>query len=76
RREEAKKRAKKGKGEKETPGIDKEAQVDGGRKVTDAVHAKGSRIVLQLWHVGRVSHVDLQPGGRHPVAPSAIRAET
>lgn len=44
--------------------------------MTDAVHAKGGRIFVQLWHVGRVSHVDLQPGGAAPVAPSAIRAET
>ncbi len=44
--------------------------------VTRAVHQKGGRIVLQLWHVGRVSHVSLQPGGQAPVAPSAIRAKT
>lgn len=43
--------------------------------MTDAVHAKGGRIFVQLWHVGRVSHVDLH-GGEAPVAPSAIRAET
>ncbi|MGO6904960.1 alkene reductase, partial [Rhizobium ruizarguesonis] len=65
-----------GQGYQDTPGIYTEAQVDGWRKVTDAVHAKGGRIFLQLWHVGRVSHVDLQPDGQHPVAPSAIRAET
>ena len=40
------------------------------------MHAKGGRIFLQLWHVGRVSHVDLQENGAAPVAPSAIRAET
>lgn len=44
--------------------------------MTDTVHAKGGKIFLQLWHVGRVSHVDLQPGGQAPVAPSAIRAKT
>lgn len=41
--------------------------------MTDAVHRAGGRIALQLWHVGRISHPDLQPGGALPVAPSAIR---
>jgi N-ethylmaleimide reductase len=41
--------------------------------VTDAVHNAGGRIFLQLWHVGRISHPSLQPGGRKPVAPSAVR---
>ena len=44
--------------------------------MTDAVHARGGHIFLQLWHVGRVSHVALQPGGQAPVAPSAIVAKT
>lgn len=57
------------------PGIYADEQVAGWRRVTDAVHAKGGRIVLQLWHVGRQSHVDLQPNGDAPVAPSAIAAE-
>ncbi|WKL56729.1 alkene reductase [Asticcacaulis sp. ZE23SCel15] len=65
-----------GQGYQDTPGIYTQAQIDGWRKVTDAVHAKGGHIVLQLWHVGRVSHVDLQPNGGAPVAPSAIRAAT
>ncbi|MBY5841159.1 alkene reductase [Rhizobium leguminosarum] len=65
-----------GQGYQDTPGIYTEAQIDGWRKVTDAVHAKGGHIFLQLWHVGRVSHVDLQPDGQPPVAPSAIRAAT
>ncbi|MBD9389129.1 alkene reductase [Agrobacterium sp. AGB01] len=65
-----------GQGYQDTPGIYNQAQIDGWRKVTDAVHGKGGRIVLQLWHVGRISHVDLQPNGGQPVAPSAIRAET
>ncbi len=65
-----------GQGYQDTPGIYTRDQIDGWRKVTDAVHAKGGRIVLQLWHVGRISHVDLQPNGGQPVAPSAIRAET
>ena len=65
-----------GQGYQDTPGIYTSAQIEGWRKVTDAVHAKGGHIFLQLWHVGRVSHVDLQPSGAAPVAPSAIRAET
>src|SRR4051812_2562398 len=65
-----------GQGYQNTPGIYSQAQIDGWRKVTDAVHGKGGRIFLQLWHVGRVSHVDLQKNGAAPVAPSAIRAET
>ncbi|MBA2674434.1 alkene reductase [Ramlibacter sp.] len=60
----------------DVPGLYSEDQLDGWKKVTDAVHAKGGRIVTQLWHVGRVSHVDLQPGGAKPVAPSAIVAKT
>jgi N-ethylmaleimide reductase len=58
-----------------TPGIHTDAQVEGWRRVTEAVHARGSRIFLQLWHVGRVSHPSLQPGGALPVAPSAIGIE-
>jgi N-ethylmaleimide reductase len=58
-----------------SPGIFTDAQVAGWRKVVDAVHAKGAKIVLQLWHVGRQSHVDLQPNGQAPIAPSAVQAE-
>lgn len=58
-----------------TPGIHSAEQIEGWRRVTDAVHANGGRIVLQLWHVGRVSHPSLQPGGALPVAPSAIRPD-
>lgn len=65
-----------GQGYQDTPGIYTQAQIEGWRKVTTAVHAKGGRIFLQLWHVGRVSHVDLQENGAAPVAPSAIRAGT
>jgi len=61
-----------GLGYQNTPGNYSDAQVAGWRLVTDAVHARGGRIVLQLWHVGRVSHPLLQPGGALPVAPSAI----
>jgi len=61
-----------GKGYAWTPGIYSDAQVAGWKSVTDAVHAKGGRIYLQLWHVGRISHPSLQPDGIAPVAPSAI----
>jgi len=54
------------------PGIYSDAQIEGWRKVVDAVHAKGGVILLQLWHVGRVSHSSFQPGGALPVAPSAV----
>ncbi|MCX8145786.1 MAG: alkene reductase [Azovibrio sp.] len=60
-----------GVGYPDTPGIWSEAQVAGWKQVTDAVHARGGRIFLQLWHVGRVSdpcYLD----GELPVAPSAI----
>ncbi len=59
-----------------TPGLYSEAQVEGWRKATSAVHEAGGRIFAQLWHVGRVSHSSLQPNGGAPVAPSAIRAKT
>lgn len=55
-----------------TPGIHTEAQARGWKLVTNAVHQAGGRIFLQLWHVGRQSHNDLQPGGELPVAPSAL----
>jgi N-ethylmaleimide reductase len=55
-----------------TPGIHSAEQVEGWKKVAQAVHDKGGRIFLQLWHVGRISHPSLQPNGELPVAPSAI----
>ncbi len=55
-----------------TPGIHSTEQIAGWRLVTEAVHAAGGRIFLQLWHVGRISHPSLQPDGALPVAPSAI----
>lgn len=64
-----------GKGYAWTPGIYSPAQIDGWRTVTDAVHAEGGVIFAQLWHVGRVSHTQLQPDNAAPVAPSAIQAE-
>lgn len=57
-----------------TPGIHSPEQVAGWRLVTEAVHGRGGLIFLQLWHVGRISHPDLQPDGALPVAPSAIAA--
>ena len=63
-----------GQGYQDTPGIYSKEQVAGWRKVTDAVHERGGRIFIQTWHVGRVSHVSLQPNGGKPVAPSAITA--
>lgn len=62
-----------GKGYVRTPGIATDAQVAGWKQVTDAVHARGGRIFMQLMHCGRVSHPSLLPGGAVPVAPSAIR---
>jgi N-ethylmaleimide reductase len=59
-----------------TPGLYSEAQVEGWRRATGAVHEAGGRIFAQVWHVGRISHVSLQPNGGAPVAPSAIRAKT
>src|SRR5665647_895227 len=64
-----------GQGYQDTPGIYSREQVAGWRKVTDRVHDKGGRIFIQLWHVGRISHVDLQENKQAPVGPSAIRAK-
>lgn len=57
-----------------TPGIHSKEQVEGWKKITDAVHKAGGKIFLQLWHVGRISHSDFHDG-QPPVAPSAIAAE-
>ena len=54
-----------------TPGIWTQAQVQSWKRITSAVHKRGGRIFLQLWHTGRISHPDLH-GGALPVAPSAI----
>lgn len=56
-----------------TPGIHTAEQIAGWRQVSEAVHAEGGRIVIQLMHVGRVSHPDNTPHGRQPVAPSAVQ---
>jgi N-ethylmaleimide reductase len=56
-----------------TPGIHTPEQIEGWKKVIEAVHAKGGKIILQLWHVGRISHPSLLPNNALPVAPSAIK---
>jgi N-ethylmaleimide reductase len=55
------------------PGIYTDEQVAGWRKVTNTVHELGGKIVIQLWHVGRISHPSLLPNSAQPVAPSAIK---
>jgi N-ethylmaleimide reductase len=65
--------APEGQGYISTPGIHSPQQVEGWKIVTKAVHVAGGCIVLQLWHVGRISHPSFQPGGVLPVAPSAIK---
>ena len=64
-----------GQGYPGTPGIHSSEQVMGWQNVTKAVHDKGGKIFLQLWHVGRISHSSHQPDGKLPVAPSAIPAK-
>src|SRR3954470_9808804 len=63
-----------GVGYADTPGIWSDAQVEGWKKVTDAVHRAGGTILLQLWHVGRISDPSFL-NGEAPVAPSAIAAK-
>ncbi|MBL8328950.1 MAG: alkene reductase [Rubrivivax sp.] len=63
-----------GQGYADTPGIHTPAQVAAWREVTDAVHARGGLILCQLWHVGRISHTRLQPGGQAPVSSTARAA--
>ena len=65
-----------GQGYADVPGLYGTEQLDAWKEVTRAVHAKGGKIVVQLWHVGRVSHTSLQPDGGKPVAPSAVTAKT
>jgi N-ethylmaleimide reductase len=64
-----------GQGYADVPGIWSAEQVASWKQVTDAVHAEGGQIVMQLWHVGRISHTSLQPNGQAPVAPSAVAAK-
>lgn len=63
-----------GQGYSFTPGIHSDEQIAGWKLVTDAVHAAGGKMFLQLWHVGRMSHESFHPDGK-PVAPSALDAE-
>jgi len=63
-----------GRGYRDAPGIHDAAQLAGWRRVTEAVHARGARIVAQLWHVGRISHFSLQPGGAPPVSSTSRAA--
>ena len=65
-----------GQGYADVPGIWSTEQVNAWQAITQGVHAKGGKIVMQLWHVGRISHTSLQPGGQAPVAPSAITAKS
>jgi N-ethylmaleimide reductase len=64
-----------GQGYISTPGIHGAEQIEGWKCVTKAVYVAGGHIVLQLWHVGRISHRSFQPGGVAPAAPSVIRPE-
>ncbi|QDC80808.1 alkene reductase [Candidatus Methylopumilus universalis] len=64
-----------GQGYISTPGIYSEGQIEGWKKITNAVHQKNGKICLQLWHVGRISHSELLPNNMAPQAPSAIRAK-
>jgi len=64
-----------GQGYLDTPGIYSPEQIAAWKKVTAAVHAKGGKIVIQLWHVGRISHVSLQPNGQAPVSSTARAAK-
>lgn len=67
--------SRQGQGYAWTPGIYTDAQEKGWEKVVKAVHAKGGKIAIQLWHVGRISHHLLQASAQAPVGPSPIRAE-
>jgi N-ethylmaleimide reductase len=65
-----------GQGYLDTPGIHSVAQVGGWRPIAAVVHGKGGRLVMQLWHVGRISHTSLQPDGQQPVSSTSRRANT
>ena len=65
-----------GQGYADVPGLYTPEALKGWKDVTDAVHKAGGKIVVQMWHVGRISHDTLQPDGGKPVAPSAIRAKS
>lgn len=63
-----------GKGYLNTPGIYTPAHIQGWKEITEAVHAEGGKMFIQLWHVGRISHTSLLPDGEIPVSASAIQA--
>lgn len=65
-----------GKGYIDTPGIHTPAHVAAWRHITDAVHAAGGRIFIQLWHVGGISHTSLLPSGAAPVTPSGVHVDS
>ncbi|WP_275783841.1 alkene reductase [Pararhizobium gei] len=65
-----------GQGYADVPGLYTEEALNGWRQVTDAVHKAGGKIVVQMWHVGRISHTSLQPNGEKPVSASAITAKS
>lgn len=65
-----------GQGYADVPGLYEPEQLAGWRRVTDAVHKAGGHMFAQMWHVGRISHVSLQPNGGKPVAPSEITAQS
>jgi N-ethylmaleimide reductase len=60
----------------DTPGIHSAEQVAGWKRVTEAVHAEGGKVFIQLWHVGRISHSSLLPGGAQPVSSTGRPART
>ncbi len=64
-----------GQGYSDVPGLYGTEQLNGWKKITDSVHQAGGKMIVQLWHVGRMSHTDLQPDNGAPVAPSAIAAK-
>lgn len=65
-----------GQGYLDTPGIYSPEQVAGWKRITDAVHARGGRIVIQMWHVGRISHTSLLPDGAAPVSSTSKAAQS
>lgn len=64
-----------GRGQVFTPGIYSDKQIAGWKEVTDAVHAKNSKIFAQLWHVGRASHTTLQANNQAPVSSVDVQAQ-
>ena len=61
-----------GQGYADVPGLYKPEALEGWKQVTDAVHKAGGKIVVQMWHVGRISHTTLQPDGGKPVSALSL----